>query len=42
MPLISALEQSQLGATDNSAFDIKRRKLSVERSKNRRTIDDLR
>src|SRR5262249_11381352 len=42
MPLISALEQSQLSAADDSAFDIQRRKLFLERSKDRRTIDDLR
>src|SRR5262245_1190125 len=42
MPLISTLEQSQIRAADDIAFDIKRMKLSVERSKNRRTIDDLR
>ena len=41
MPLISALEQSQLGAADDSAFNIYAANFSVEGSKNRRTIDDL-
>ena len=42
VPLVAALEQSQLVAADDSAFDVERRKLIVERSKNGRKIDDVR
>ncbi len=42
MAFISTLGQSQLGAANNSAFDIERRELVSEWGKNWRKIDDLR